>query len=311
MRNILLTTALVLPMSGFAFAQTTVVPADEASTNTDAATISTDSATSDAPMATDAATTDAAPMDATTATDPAIDPGAADGTVTTNDASSDPSMDGTAVDTTSGTMPADATAVVPVETTTETVTTETTTDAVVVDGAETDQAALESKMANSDMIARDQAVNELRVDWVNGTNVVSPEGETVGQVRDLIVEAADGKMIAAIIGVGGFLGIGEKQIAVPWDKLAVNYDAQEITTELTKEEAKAAPSYVFRDRESAPSAAPMTDPAMDTNTVVDPVATDTVVEPASDGTAVIETEKEQMEVPADASTTVVEPAPAN
>ena len=59
-------------------------------------------------------------------------------------------------------------------------------------------------------------------------------------------------MIAAIVGVGGFLGMGEKQIAVPFDQLSVNYDAQEIVSTLTKEEAEAAPEYVFREREAAP-----------------------------------------------------------
>ncbi len=115
-----------------------------------------------------------------------------------------------------------------------------------------EKAALQAEMATSDKIAREQAANELRVDWVTGANVTSPDGTAVGQVRDIIVDAQSGQMIAAIIGVGGFLGIGEKQIAVPWDQLTINYDAQEITTELTQDEAKAAPDYVFRKREAAP-----------------------------------------------------------
>ncbi|MDO5613684.1 MAG: PRC-barrel domain-containing protein [Paracoccus sp. (in: a-proteobacteria)] len=104
-------------------------------------------------------------------------------------------------------------------------------------------------------IIRDQAANELRLDWIIGTNVHDPEGTTVGSINDIILDGDTGRISAAIIGVGGFLGIGEKQIAVAWDRLAINFDANEITTTLTRDEADAAPEYVFRDRESAPSGA--------------------------------------------------------
>ena len=42
---------------------------------------------------------------------------------------------------------------------------------------------------------------------------------------------------------------------MPWDQLTINSDAQEVTTELTKQEAEAAPEYVFRKRETAPAPA--------------------------------------------------------
>ena len=120
--------------------------------------------------------------------------------------------------------------------------------------ADADAAAQEAEVAASGKVAQDQAANELRVDWINDATVTSPDGTSIGDINDLIVDGETGQMIAAVIGVGGFLGIGEKQIAVPWDQLTVNYDAQEVTSELTKEEADAAPEYVFRERESAPSA---------------------------------------------------------
>lgn len=115
------------------------------------------------------------------------------------------------------------------------------------------QDALTAQMMDSDKVARQQAANELRIDWITGSNVLSPDGQSVGRINDLIVDGGNGQMIAAIIGVGGFLGVGEKQIAVPWEQLTVNYDASEITTDLTREEADAAPPYAFREREQAPA----------------------------------------------------------
>lgn len=160
--------------------------------------------------------------------------------------------------------------------------------------ADAEKAALEAEMASSDKVAREQAMNELRIEWITDATVTAPDGTSIGGISDLIVDGETGQMIAAIIGVGGFLGIGAKQIAVPWDQLVVNYDAQEVTSDLTKEEAEAAPEYVFRDREAAPGAAgdgtlapaPATDatdaPATDTTT--DPMA-DPVADPASDPAA--------------------------
>ncbi|MBW7056244.1 PRC-barrel domain-containing protein [Paracoccus bogoriensis] len=141
-------------------------------------------------------------------------------------------------------------------------------DAAMDAGAEANMTA-----AASEKVVQQQAPNELRLDWITGTNVEAPDGTNIGSIKDLILDGDTGELKAAIIGVGGFLGIGQKDIALPWDELTINYDAREITANLTREEADAAPEYVFRDRENAPSAdmtpvgsdpamAPANDPAM-------------------------------------------------
>ena len=48
--------------------------------------------------------------------------------------------------------------------------------------------------------------------------VYDPNDNKIGDVKDLLLEK-DGKVNAAIIGVGGFLGAGEKDVAVPFDQL--------------------------------------------------------------------------------------------
>lgn len=148
------------------------------------------------------------------------------------------------------------------------------------------EAAMEAEVAASGKVAQQQAANELRLDWITDAEVVSPDGSTIGEINDLILDGETGQMIAAVIGVGGFLGIGEKQIAVPWDQLTVNYDAQEITSPLTEEEANAAPEYVFRDREAAPAPEPAAEPAADDaaeEAATDMPAEDTMAEPAAEG----------------------------
>lgn len=149
------------------------------------------------------------------------------------------------------------------------------TDPAAAEAAAAEAAAnaAAEEVAASGKVAQQQAMNELRVDWITGTTVTAPDGSAIGRINDLIVDGETGDMIAAIIGVGGFLGIGTKQIAVPFDQLSINYDAQEVTSELTKEEADAAPEYVFREREAAPMAEGMAPPA-------DPAPANPAVAPA-------------------------------
>lgn len=140
-------------------------------------------------------------------------------------------------------------------------------------------AAATAEVAASGKVAQEQAANELRLDWVTGASVVTADATPIGDINDIIVDSETGQMIAAVIGVGGFLGIGEKQIAVPWDQLTINYDAQEITSDLTKEEAEAAPEYVFREQEAAPGAAPA-DAAAPADPAAEPAPADPAAAPA-------------------------------
>ena len=51
-----------------------------------------------------------------------------------------------------------------------------------------------------------------------GTKVISANNESIGDINDVIVDR-NGQAVAAVVGVGGFLGIGEKDVAVPFKSL--------------------------------------------------------------------------------------------
>jgi sporulation protein YlmC with PRC-barrel domain len=81
-----------------------------------------------------------------------------------------------------------------------------------------------------------------------GETVYASEAENaemIGEVNDLIV-ANDGDIDAAVIGVGGFLGVGEKNVAVSFDslKLVTDKDGDRyVVLETTKEELEGAPEF--------------------------------------------------------------------
>jgi sporulation protein YlmC with PRC-barrel domain len=62
---------------------------------------------------------------------------------------------------------------------------------------------------------------QLMASKLIGTTVISSNNESIGDVNDVIMDR-QGKAIAVVIGVGGFLGIGEKDVAVAFDKLDFN-----------------------------------------------------------------------------------------
>ena len=72
--------------------------------------------------------------------------------------------------------------------------------------------------SNPNQILKQLPSSGLQVSDFYKQTVYDPKDNKIGDVKDLILEK-DGKVNAAIIGVGGFLGAGEKDVAVPFDQL--------------------------------------------------------------------------------------------
>ena len=78
-------------------------------------------------------------------------------------------------------------------------------------------------------------------------DVYNVAGENLGTIRDLLM-GPDGKAAAAVINVGRFLGIGDKEIAVPFSALRVEKqgDGRRIVIDASKDSVQAAPTYTAR-----------------------------------------------------------------
>jgi hypothetical protein len=89
-------------------------------------------------------------------------------------------------------------------------------------------------------------------DLMNAT-VYNVESESVGKITDMIV-SLDGTVEGAILGVGGFLGIGQKSVAVDMDELAIAGDAGEtprLVLNTTTDALMAAPEFVSAQQQAA------------------------------------------------------------
>ena len=88
-------------------------------------------------------------------------------------------------------------------------------------------------------------VEDIRSEDLVGTTVYGANDTNVGEIGDVIL-TQDGKIDAVIIDVGGFLGVGEKEVAVAMDNLAFMTDADKNTylyTTFSKEQLDAAAAY--------------------------------------------------------------------
>ena len=77
-------------------------------------------------------------------------------------------------------------------------------------------------------------------------SVKNAANEMIGDINDVLI-GGDGKITAVIVGVGGFLGMGEKNVALPFDQLTFSKVAGDdllVTTAATKASLETAPEYI-------------------------------------------------------------------
>jgi ribosomal 30S subunit maturation factor RimM len=91
--------------------------------------------------------------------------------------------------------------------------------------------------------------DEFRASKLMGVNVKNNDGDTIGEVDDLILSS--GNQMLAILSVGGFLGLGERHVAVPYKDLKVtrvNNDNQ-ISYQATKAVLEGMPKFSYDESE--------------------------------------------------------------
>jgi sporulation protein YlmC with PRC-barrel domain len=106
----------------------------------------------------------------------------------------------------------------------------------------------------AEAIIPEQAETQLRAEDLMGTTTVGPDGEEVGEVEDLIFDEQE-KITGVVIGVGGFLGIGKKEVGLDWDQAALAEDkdagTKKIMINLTKADLEAAPDFKTKEEQKA------------------------------------------------------------
>jgi hypothetical protein len=109
----------------------------------------------------------------------------------------------------------------------------------------TPDAAIPDKTADKGSAKAAGLGSEVAASDLLNQKVKNSANETVGDINDLSI-GSDGKIAAVIIGLGGFLGMGEKNVSLPYDQLNVSRDANGylvVTVNATKDSLQAAPEW--------------------------------------------------------------------
>ena len=117
--------------------------------------------------------------------------------------------------------------------------------------AQTTQRPAMPKSAMPSTTSADMTSTDVfRASKLIGTNVKNNDGDTIGEVDDLIISSGD-QMLQAILSVGGFLGIGERHVAVPLKdlKMARVDNKPEVFYQATKAELEGMPKFSYDETE--------------------------------------------------------------
>lgn len=103
-------------------------------------------------------------------------------------------------------------------------------------------------MARPDIPGQMTGKPMIESDRVEGTTVYDPNGNSIGSIKRLMIEKMSGKVTYGVMSFGGFLGMGEEEHTIPWNKL--NYDTSlgGFRTDITEEQLRSAPTF-YRDRD--------------------------------------------------------------
>jgi len=83
----------------------------------------------------------------------------------------------------------------------------------------------------------------LSAGTITGDKATNSAGENLGHIEELVIDLGSGRVLYAVLASGGFLGLGDKYFAIPWDLLTVDTDSHEVVVDVSKETLQNAPGF--------------------------------------------------------------------
>lgn len=101
------------------------------------------------------------------------------------------------------------------------------------------------------------AMNEWRASKLVGTAVYNQANERIGDINEILIDKS-GKVASVVLGVGGFLGMGEHEVAVPFTDLQFQQDgnSMKVMSSYTKQSLTSMPQWRWDNSANAPATAP-------------------------------------------------------
>ena len=83
----------------------------------------------------------------------------------------------------------------------------------------------------------------MGADTLLGEDVYNAHNESLGDIKEIMLDMRTGKVAYAVLSFGGFLGMGEKLFAVPWSALQLDTNAKRFVLNISKDRLENAPGF--------------------------------------------------------------------
>jgi sporulation protein YlmC with PRC-barrel domain len=83
----------------------------------------------------------------------------------------------------------------------------------------------------------------MGADTLIGNDVYNQQDEDLGDIKEIMLDTRTGRVCYAVLSFGGFLGMGDKLFAVPWNALTLDTKHKRFVLNVEKERLKQAPGF--------------------------------------------------------------------
>ena len=83
----------------------------------------------------------------------------------------------------------------------------------------------------------------MGADTLNGNDVFNEKDEDLGDIKEFMLDMKTGRVSYAVLSYGGFLGMGDKLFAVPWDALKLDTVNKRFVLNVDKTRLESAPGF--------------------------------------------------------------------
>jgi sporulation protein YlmC with PRC-barrel domain len=85
--------------------------------------------------------------------------------------------------------------------------------------------------------------NALSASTITGDPVRNSAGDDLGKIEEIVIDLDRGRVAYAVLAAGGFMGVGDKYFAIPWDRLTVDLDNKEVVVDVEQDLLENAPGF--------------------------------------------------------------------
>lgn len=109
-----------------------------------------------------------------------------------------------------------------------------------------------ARIIHDDDVAEGPGPEVMAAGVLHGERVITPTGEELGKIEAIMLDVRSGRIAYAVLSFGGFLGLGDKLFAIPWNALTLDTRTRRIILDVSKEKLERAPGF---DKDQWPSMA--------------------------------------------------------